>query len=280
MSLKSANIANTDMHYSISYRSFERQGLGWIEEAGWVRDSHGIPEPRRLSAWQVSYISRGSGWLQFASGPRVRISPGTWYTLFPGLVHTYAPEPDTTWDEVFFIFNGPIGKFLEQQGLLDRRRPVRPAPSIAFWNQRLAAVLSDAADGPTATPVLRLATVISDMASAENESDRANAWLSQAKRLLRPPASGPVPAIGSIARQVHLLPEAFRKRFTRQALMSPRRWQERCQLERACDLLMAGRRTLRDIADMCGFADAFHLSRRFKLVLGISPREWRRRFPS
>ena len=276
----STNIAITDMLYSITYRSFERQGAGWIEEAGWVRTSHGIPDPRQLPAWQISYVSRGSGWLQSGSVPRVRISAGSWYCLFPGIVHTYAPDHGTTWDEIFFIFNGPIGKFLEQQGLLDRRRPVRSAPSIAFWNQRLTAVLSDAADASAATPALRLAAVISDLACAENESDLADSWLTQAKRLLRPPANGPAPTIAAIARQMDLRPEAFRKRFTRHAHMPPRRWQERCQLERACDLLIADRRTLQDIAGACGFADAFHLSRRFKLVLGVSPRDWRRRFPS
>jgi len=269
----------TDMLYSIVYRSFERHGPGWIEEAGWVRESNGIPDPRQLPAWQISYVSRGSGWLQFAAGPRVRISTGSWYALFPGVVHTYAPDPGTTWDENFFIFNGPIGKFMEQQGLLDRRRPVRSAPSIVFWTQRLAAVLSDADDLPAATPVLRLAAVMSEMANAEDDSDLTNAWLTQAKRLLRPPTNGPAPDIARIARQLKLQPDAFRKRFTRQAQMPPRRWQERCQLERVCDQLIDGRRTLQDIAETCGFADAFHLSRRFKLVLGISPRDWRGRFP-
>lgn len=271
-----SNIAKMDMDYVNAYRCLERTGPGWIEEAGWVHSSHGIPEERRLRAWQVAFVFRGSGWFRDALGNRARIVAGSWYTLFPGVGHAYAPDPGTTWDECFVIFGGPVGKFLESHGVLDRNRPVRQAEPVAYWRARLATVFAEAHDEPPAAPAFRLAAVATELAAA---ASHVGGWLAQAKRALDPVAGTAEVPLATVARRQGLGAEAFRKRFTRLAGVAPRRWRERRRLEHACELLLDRSRTLRVVAAACGFADEFHLSRRFTAVLGLSPRQWRSRLP-
>ncbi len=269
-------MAKTDMTYQSAFRCLERHGPGWVEEAGWVRGSHGIPQQRVLSAWQIAYVSRGSGWFRDGLGAKARIVAGSWYALFPGLGHAYAPDPGTTWDECFVIFGGPLAKLLEHHGILDRRRPVRHAEPVAYWQGRLATVFTEDRDQPAASAAFRLAAVATDLAAAEH---RHGDWLEHAKRALEPAPGTPETPVATVARDHGLGAEAFRKRFTRCAGVAPRRWRERRRLERACELLLDRNRPLGGVAEACGFADASHLSRRFAAVLGVSPRQWQRRLP-
>lgn len=57
---------------------------------------------------------------------------------------------------------------------------------------------------------------------------------------------------------------------------TPMEWVFRLRLEKASTLLIEGSLDLAGIAEMCGFADAYHLSRRFKSYYGIPPGVWRR----
>ncbi len=268
-------MAYSDMQYTILYQCWDARGLGWIDEAGIVNASQGIPDLRRLRQWQVSYVTRGSGWLITDDNRRFRIQPGTWYCLFPDRAHTYVPDPGTTWDEIFCMFGGALAALLQTHGHLDSDRPLRTAYPIAHWHQRLLAIFETAETCSAATLALHLATIISEMDTAEREPGD---WLAGAKALLENPRKQTL-SLTHIAKKCGLSAEAFRKRFTRQAGITPQQFHERCRLTRACELLTTPALTLQKVAEQSGFADAFHLSRRFKAVLGVSPRDWRRQLP-
>lgn len=67
------------------------------------------------------------------------------------------------------------------------------------------------------------------------------------------------------------LAHAYR-RLTNQSPMMVLR---RMRIDAARTHLDAGRLSLAEIADLTGFADAFHLSRTFKQIVGLSPRDYR-----
>ncbi len=56
----------------------------------------------------------------------------------------------------------------------------------------------------------------------------------------------------------------------------PARWRAARIIERACELMLRGGLVDKQIADRLGFSDEFHFSRKFKQVIGQSPRQFRR----
>jgi AraC-like DNA-binding protein len=50
-------------------------------------------------------------------------------------------------------------------------------------------------------------------------------------------------------------------------------------MERASELMHRSYMTLREVADECGFCNEFHFSRRFKQIVGLSPKEYRKQLP-
>jgi transcriptional regulator GlxA family with amidase domain len=106
---------------------------------------------------------------------------------------------------------------------------------------------------PATHPVLRDAM---EIASAEFQS------LSSASQLAR--------RLGISATHLRLL-------FRRHLKESPSAYLWRLKTERAIQLLRSTGLTIKEVADQCGFADAFHLSRRVKALSGEPPRRLRQR---
>ena len=71
-------------------------------------DGYNFPENKRrvLNEYQLVYITRGSGYFESASCSRTKIEAGMMFMLFPGEWHTFAPDPETGWDDHWIGFNG------------------------------------------------------------------------------------------------------------------------------------------------------------------------------
>ena len=61
---------------------------------------------RVLNEYQLYYITHGSGYFESASCSRTRIEPGMMFMLFPGEWHSFAPDPETGWNDHWVGFNG------------------------------------------------------------------------------------------------------------------------------------------------------------------------------
>lgn len=99
-------------------------------------------------------------------------------------------------------------------------------------------------------------------------------WLTRARSLIDNTAAGPAD-FDEIAAELGTSRETFRKRFRKESGEPPVRYRNRRRIEIAQDLLASTGLSLRQIAATLGFTDEFHLSKRFKAVTGLSPREFR-----
>src|SRR5205085_11114040 len=99
-------------------------------------------------------------------------------------------------------------------------------------------------------------------------------WRESAENKL---ASGKLgmPSLTQIAAELGMSYSAFRKRFVQVTGKSPGEYRADEIVRRACLKLLEAHDTLAMIADDLGFHDAFHLSRRFKQVVGMSPQDFR-----
>lgn len=84
------------------------------------------------------------------------------------------------------------------------------------------------------------------------------------------------PSLGEIARQVHLSPFHFHRRFTELLGLTPKHFLLECQIFEAKRQLMARQKDLSQIAADCGFAHQSHFTSRFKQATGLTPTRWRR----
>lgn len=101
--------------------------------------------------------------------------------------------------------------------------------------------------------------------------DEAVAKVSQfiSRELARPLTLTDLARAGGVSSQ-HLL-----KLFRERKMASPTKTLYTRRLDAARDWLSHTGLSIGEIADRCGFANAFHFSRKFRQAHGVSPREWR-----
>lgn len=84
------------------------------------------------------------------------------------------------------------------------------------------------------------------------------------------------PTLVEIAKQVHLSPFHFHRRFTELLGLTPKQFLLECQIHEAKSELVAQEKELAQIAKDCGFAHQSHFTSRFKQTTGLTPTRWRR----
>lgn len=82
-------------------------------------------------------------------------------------------------------------------------------------------------------------------------------------------------SLSDLARAAGVSNQHLMKLFRDRKLESPTKLLYAKRLEAARDWLSHTGLSVGEIADRCGFANAFHFSRKFRQAHGVSPREWR-----
>jgi AraC-like DNA-binding protein len=84
------------------------------------------------------------------------------------------------------------------------------------------------------------------------------------------------PTLTDIAKQVHLSPFHFHRRFTELMGLTPKHFLLECQIQEAKQELVTKEKPLPQLATDCGFAHQSHFTSRFKQSTGLTPTRWRR----
>ena len=240
--------------------------LGRITIVGFgVRQSVALAEPRQLGQYAVVYLVDGRGKYADANGNRKSLGPGDAMILFPDIAHLYNPLPGTTWVTSFLCFHGPVFELWRKQGLLDPRRPVHHAEPVTSWSRRMESVVDRSRQAGAEQSLLgicRLQQLLAEMVTGSVRAavhQQDSQWLARVSGLIEANLVGLVDW-ESLAHQVGLTVESFRKRFTRAAGQPPVRYRMGRLIDRACELMQSGAHKDREIAEMLGFCDEFYFS--------------------
>jgi AraC-like DNA-binding protein len=272
-------------------RNLTRSPVGGVSMAGCQVNSRGVSDTpmRILGSYALVYLLAGEGFYVDARRPRVPVRAGDLIVVLPDVPHAYGPAVGVRWDEVYLVFDGAVFDAWRAGGLLSEAGPRHHLQPLAYWHQRFLAAAGTIGDtGPAAglASACRVQQLLTDVLDATATAHRApdRAWAERAKGILDALAARPVDdrtGVLAASRQVGMGYEGFRKRFTRLTGVSPGRYYNARVIDRACHLLAANdTTTLAEVAKACGFCDAFHFSRRFKQLVGMSPTDFRRRLPS
>lgn len=84
-------------------------------------------------------------------------------------------------------------------------------------------------------------------------------------------------SVASLARRMELSPRHFARLFRSEVGLTPAAWVEAARVSAARQLLEGGKEAPKQVAALCGFADADTLRRAFARHVGVTPAEYRKR---
>ncbi len=257
--------------------------LGIIPQAGVQRGGR-LTVPRRFGQFALVYTLAGDGQYWDETGRERLLVSGDLIIVLPDLAHIYGALPDKTWDTMYVVFDGPVFRMWLKAGLLSSQRTLLQANPVDYWARRFRDLLKAAdhtkAESASLVRVSKLQLLLSELlAQPTSPVDRGDQeWLGRACSMLREQSTASVD-LTLVSRQLGVSYQTFRKRFRRLSGESPGHYHASYIIDKACSWLYETDLTVSEVAYRLGFCDPFHFSRRFKVHVGTSPSDFRRRLP-
>jgi len=251
--------------------------LGGVKIAGVLQKSVGVVgNSRSMERFSLAYVLEGTGSYMGRSGVRHSVEPGTAILLCPNQPHWYAPDAGTTWNEIFFEFQGPVFDLWQNIGCIDRKTPVFDLKPIAYWKARILQTIGVNNEGNPVKMMeetTRVQILLSEILNASRlEFEDEIAWVQRAQDSLMRTSD-----VREAARELSLSYESFRKRFRKHVGMPPAKYKTAAIMKVACEMLSDHKITIREISAELNYCDEYHFSKQFKQTIGWSPSEYRAR---
>jgi AraC-like DNA-binding protein len=274
-------VTSVTRSHELLYRSARVTPLGRVTLAGKIQNGLGV-EPawplRVYGSYGFTFITRGEGQYRDSTGREKRMQAGDLVLVFPDHPHTYNPLPGTTWDEIYVVFGGPIFDVWRTQGIITPERPILRLGEPQKWKERLNLLFENLRESPELTQVTRFVATLGEIVSEADQvvSTSGSEWLAEARKRLESNLEQTISA-STVASDLNLGYETFRKAFTQAAGTSPGQYRLRHRMAAAAELLLYTTLSLAQIATRLGFADEFAFAKRFKAQMKMPPGEFRRR---
>ncbi|WP_164821513.1 helix-turn-helix domain-containing protein [Paenibacillus koleovorans] len=275
----------------------------YIRRAGHiVRKKPFRPGDRRLLDYQLIYIQEGSCTFH-VDGDQVEVGKGKLVLIQPGQVHA-----QTSTGELFCSFlildlfyqADRETRMIVQHGMAelgeyeDQMQPrlndfegihvppvIRIAQEVRFKETMLKAIglwqshipFNKLEAGSLASElILSILREYVEWNPAQPQGIASLEWIpAYMTQHLNEPLS-----IDGMASRAGMTSSRFYEMFKKKYGVSPYQYLLHMRIQQAQLLLKSTSMNLEEIADCCGFADMYHLSKMFKKITGLSPREFRR----
>lgn len=236
---------------------------------------------RSLPAFQVLYITRGSGLIETAETQEQRIEAPFLFLLFPDVWHRYRPSPETGWQEHWIGFDGPIPRNLLQTGVISPKQPFFEVGHHDVILSLFQLVLDEVKNEALGFRRIAAASVLQILALAtslplrrEEEDQPMRTVVRQACFLLRERTDANL-SVETLADELNVGYTYFRRLFKKYTGFSPKQYHTQLRFERVKRLLSETDLSIGDVASLLSFDSTFHLSQWFKKLSGIPPTIWR-----
>ena len=246
-------------------------------------EDYRFPENRRrvINEYQLYYITRGSGFFESASCSRTRIEAGMMFMLFPGEWHSFAPDPDTGWDDHWVGFNGSFMDDKIRNGFFTFRNCVFRVGVNESMVDTFHEILDIAADEKKGYQQLIASLAISLIGRIHYEdTNHTNGdtyimrVINQAKTVMREDMDNQ--PLEDIAESLGISYSLFRREFRRKCGISPGQYRLELKLAKAKELLYSTNISIAEISSMLHFECIGQFSTFFKKRTGIPPHEFRK----
>ena len=248
-------------------------------------DGYSFPENRRrvLNEYQLIYITRGAGYFESASCSRTRIEAGMMFMLFPGEWHTFAPDPETGWDDHWVGFNGGFMDDKIKSGFFTFKNCVfRVGVDERLTNtfHEIFDLVSDEKKGFQQVASSLAISLIGRLHFEDLNHAYGDTYMvriiNQAKTIMQEDLAGSQP-LEEIADSLGISYSFFRREFKRRCGVSPGQYRLELKLAKAKELLENTNISIAEISSRLHFECIGQFSTFFKKKTGIPPLEYRKR---
>ena len=227
------------------------------------------------------YCIKGKGWCEIDDNHH-EIHPGELLVIPPGTPHVYGSNTKQPWTIYWSHIKGENNLLLLDEMGISRSKPVLwlgEEPELLALFEELLDVMEH---GYAASRLLYASQIlihlIGSMIWASHRSSKGT--LNTTQRIAQSIAYmkqhlDQTTSVASFAALANLSESHYRSLFKHQTGYAPMDYFIRLRIHKACQLLDTTNISVKEIAALTGFQDAFYFSRAFRSVIGLSPVKYR-----
>ena len=231
----------------------------------------------------LHYILEGKGLFTIGTDRHFQLKAGQAFLICPKCITTYVADKVNPWSYIWIEFDGlKIPTFLSDAGL-GLKHPIY-TPSNSTGSDELKGLMlkmleeHDSSLRLLGNMYFILETLI--RTSSQKKTPKAGNlqefYVHEAMMYIERHYNQDI-SVAQLANWCNLDRSYFGKIFRDTVLVTPQEYIIRYRINSACDLLRNTELSIGDISIQVGYENQLHFSRAFKKVMGIAPREWKKR---
>jgi AraC-like DNA-binding protein len=236
---------------------------------------------RRLSEYQILYITKGHGTLETEVTGTKKVNAGDIFFLFPNIWHRFKPNDNTGWDEYWVEFDGDLINYYRTNEFLN---PGNPIITIGFHEEiaenymKIINLIQDEKPGFQYIASGILVQILGQLFALKKyhpfEGKIIENQIRQAKLIILENMSVEI-LQEKIARSIGMGYSSYRKKFKEYTGLSPAQYQISLKIGKAKGLLITSNLSLKEIAYILGFESIDYFFRLFRQKTGLTASEYR-----
>lgn len=231
---------------------------------------------RRISEYQIIYITAGGGYFESENGVKGHIKPGTVFLLFPGVLHRYYPDKNTGWTEYYVGISGNHIDEMIKEGFLSVKNPIFEIGVHANLVQSYNDIFKLVENGKAgyqqfaASISRRLLGEILFLERNKSVDSSTDQLIQNIKIYILKNISEKIDWY-EVSRQQGVSYSKLRKEFKAYMDMSPGQYQLQLRINQAKLMLSQSIRPIKLIATLLGFQNEYYFNTIFKKKTGTAP---------
>ncbi|MCP3967011.1 MAG: helix-turn-helix transcriptional regulator [Lentisphaerae bacterium] len=236
-------------------------------------NSYDVCQSRYFEYYSISHMYNGRGKLWIKPDYEEELHPGHCIIICPETVNRYGGSNNDSYQEDSLWFFGPVADKLKMSGIIKDG-----AFDIGITRRLLPIfkLIQDPAVDTQINAVILLQKVLMDIYN-EDKKRKSGSIVTQLIETLKNQIEKWW-TVDEMAEFCNLSDDQFRRVFHNETGMLPKTYLDNLKLKKAAELLNNPDLKITDIAERLGYIDPYHFSRRFKKIIGCSPRTYRKEF--
>lgn len=240
---------------------------------------------RILSEWQLLFIEQGTWRFSSQCTEPVSLVPGDVVILFPGVWHSYYPDPILNWSDYYMGFSGNYIFELCQNNVFTPQNPIIKISDTTEIHSEFESLLvrvekSNQENSPRiAASAMSILALIHDYAQKQSDSENLigeRYLVYQAQRVIWGWSYKSL-TVNKVAEAVNINLRTLQRYFIRTLGRSILDEIQNCRVTRATHFLQKTRIPITQVASMSGFSSPLHMRRAFHQTYNMSPEQFRKK---
>lgn len=241
------------------------------------RDLTNLPQKlRKFKFYAISHMYEGAGFHYSPQSGFRNMNPGDCIITLPDVEHMYGacdnPE-HLPYVEDNICFAGPLADNLCRSGVLQTQ-------IVNLGTERLLLPIMEKALDPSRDAQIEANLMLIEFLSSlyRNKLQSSESTLTQKFALLtREIQRNPSRwwSVKEMAEYCNICESYFRSAFQKHTGLAPKLYVDKIKMGIAIEKLMQNKVKIYELAQLLGYVDQYHFSRRFKQIIGLSPQQYR-----